>query len=202
VASMLSAVGYVILPPDVAQKVKHGDALAPSEQEMAAQVPGVVERVLSHIPRLESVRGLLRWQDELRSASAQSEQAPLAARVLHAVVEIGTAEQRSGDVVAAIRGLRSTGQHPAELLDALSSVCQPRAPEIRALPLSEIRSGMILAADVMSKTGLLLMAHGQLVTEPLLQRMRNFDVRLGVVQPISCELPQTETAVGGLPVAS
>lgn len=202
VASMLSAVGYVILPPDVAQKVKQGAALAPSEQDMAAQVPGVVERVLSHIPRLESVRSLLKWQDDLRSASAQTEQAPLAARVLHGVVEIGTAEQRGGDVVSAIRALRSTGLHPAELLDALSSVCQPKAPEIRALPLSEIRSGMILAADVMSKTGLLLMAHGQLVTEPLLQRMRNFDVRLGVVQPISCELPQTETAAGGLPVAS
>jgi hypothetical protein len=158
--------------------------------------------VLSHIPRLESVRSLLKWQDDLRSASADSEQAPLAARVLHAVLELGTAEQRSGDVAAAVRALRSAGQHPPELIEALSSVCQPKAPEIRALSLSEIQSGMTLAADVMSKSGLLLMAHGQLVTEPLLQRMRNFHVRLGVVQPIMCELPQTETPAGGLPVAS
>lgn len=169
---------------------------------MAAQVPGVVERVLSHIPRLESVRSLLKWQDDLRSGSANSEQAPLAAKVLHAVVELGAAEQRTGDITAAVRGLRASAQHPPELIDALSTVCQPKAPEIRALSLSEIESGMTLAADVMSKSGLLLMAHGQLVTEPLLQRMRNFDVRLGVVQPISCELPQTETTLGGLPFAS
>lgn len=199
VASMLAAVGYVILPPDVAQKVRLGAALAPAEQDMAAQVPGVAERVLSHIPRLENVRSLLQWQDELRAGSSASEPAPLGARVLHAVIQLGIAEQRTGDVAAAVRELRSAG-HPSDLLDALAAVCQPKAPEIRALSLSQIESGMTLAADVLTETGLLLMAHGQLVTEPLLQRMRNFDVRLGVVQPILCEMPQSETTTG-LPLA-
>jgi hypothetical protein len=40
------------------------------------------------------------------------------------------------------------------------------------LPLSQIESGMILAADVKAKTGLLLMAHGQQVSDALLQRMK------------------------------
>jgi len=200
VASMLSSVGYVVLPPDVAQKVRVGTELAPAEQEMAAQVPGVVERVLSHIPRLESVRALLKWQDELRAGSADGEQAPLAARALYAIMQIGAAELSGGEVATAIRDLRSAG-HPAELTDALAVVCQPKAPEIRALSLSQIESGMTLAADVMSKTGLLLMAHGQLVTEPLLQRMRNFDVRLGVVQPILCELPSSDATASGMSVA-
>lgn len=193
VASMLSSVGYVVLPTDVALKLRAGASLAPAEQEMAAQVPGVIERVLSHIPRLESVRSLLQWQDQPRSPASATD-APLAARVLHAVLELGVAEQSTGDIASAVRSLRSAGHHPPEVIDALAAVCQPKAPELRSLSLSEIESGMILAADVMSKTGLLLMAHGQLVSEPLLQRMRNFDVRLGVVQPILCELPQSETA--------
>lgn len=187
VASMLSSVGYVILPSDVATRLRSGAELAASELEMTAQVPRVVERVLSHIPRLESVRSLLKWQELLHSGP--SETSPLAARVLHAVTELGIWEQKEGETAAAIRALRSAGRHPAVVVEALALVCQPRAPDLRGLALEQLQSGMILAADVVSKTGLLLMAHGQLVTEPLIQRLRNVHARLGVVQPILCELP-------------
>ncbi|HXK17023.1 MAG TPA: response regulator [Polyangiaceae bacterium] len=200
VASMLSSVGYVVLPTDVAMKLCAGAALTPSEQDMARQVPGVVERVLSHIPRLESVRSLLESQVALGGSPGSGEQASLAARVLHAVVELGKLEQQDGDTVTAIRSLRASDRHQSELVEALALVCQPRAPELRELPLDKIESGMILAADVKSKTGILLMAHGQLVTEPLLQRLRNIHARLGVVQPILCELPVVENATV-LPIA-
>jgi response regulator RpfG family c-di-GMP phosphodiesterase len=201
VASMLSSVGYVVLPTDVATKLRAGAELTASEQEMAGQVPGVVERVLSHIPRLESVRSLLKWHEALHGASGSSEAAPLAARVLYAVTELGVLEQQDRDTVKAIRSLRASGHHGAELVDALATVCQPRAPELRQLSLDKIESGMILVVDVMSKTGLLLMAHGQLVTEPLLQRLRNVHTRLGVVQPILCELPPAEGSTPELAVA-
>jgi CheY-like chemotaxis protein len=201
VASMLSSVGYVVLPTDVAMKVQAGATLTPSEREMAAQAPGVVERVLSHIPRLESVRSLLKWQEALRGAVDPSAPPPLAAQLLHAVSELGVLEQQSRDTVAAIRDLRASGRHPTELIDALATVCQPRAPELRQLALDEMESGMILAVDVMSKTGILLMAHGQLVTEPLLQRLRNVHTRFGVVQPILCELPAAELNPAALPIA-
>jgi hypothetical protein len=104
-----------------------GAILEATELEMASQMSGVVERVLSLIPRLEAL-----------------------------------------------------------------VLVQPRAPELRLLPLSQIESGMTLAADVKSKTGMLLMAHGQLVSEALLQRMKDFHVRIGVVEPILCEVPPAE----------
>jgi CheY-like chemotaxis protein len=201
VASMLSAVGYVVLPTDVATKLQSGAALTPSELEMAGQAPGVVERVLSHIPRLESVRSLLKWQEALRGGVSPRESPPPAAQLLYALTELGVLEQQSRDTVAAIRDLRSSGRHPLELIEALAAVCQPRAPELRQLSLDAIEAGMILAVDVMSKTGMLLMAHGQLVTEPLLQRLRNVHVRLGVVQPILCEQPAAAENPVLLPLA-
>jgi CheY-like chemotaxis protein len=202
VASMLSSVGYVILPTDVATKLRSGAILAASELEMASHVPGVVERVLSHIPRLEAVRSLLKWQEVLRGVPGPDATPPLAARVLHAVTDLGVLEQKETDVVAAIRSLRSGNHHPAAVVDALTAVCQPAAPELRELSLDQIQSGMTLAVDVVSKTGMLLMAHGQVVTEPLLQRLRNVHARLGVVQPVLCELPrEREAALFPLPKA-
>jgi CheY-like chemotaxis protein len=202
VASMLSSVGYVILPTDVATKLRSGAVLTASELEMTSHVPGVVERVLSHIPRLEAVRSLLKWQEVLRGAPGPSETPPLAARVLHAVTDLGILEQKEGDVVAAIRSLRSAGHHPAAVVEALAAICQPQAPELRELPLDQIQSGMTLAVDVVSKTGMLLMARGQLVTEPLIQRLRNVHARLGVVQPIMCELQrEADSLLVALPKA-
>lgn len=202
VASMLASVGYVILPTDVATKLRAGATLVASELEMTAQVPRVVERVLSHIPRLEAVRALLKWHEILRSGAAPSDTTPLAAQVLHAVTELGVLEQKEGDVVAAIRSLRSGGRHPTAVVEALAAVCQPTAPDLRQLSLDQLQSGMTLAADVVSKAGLLLMAHGQLVTEPLIQRLRNVNARLGVVQPILCELPrEADSLLVALPKA-
>jgi CheY-like chemotaxis protein len=189
VASMLGAVGYVVLPTDVATKVRSGAELSSAEREMAQQMPTVVERVLSHIPRLEQVRALLKWQQTLNHDAAAWQNAPRAALVLHAVLELGQLEQSEQNVSAALRTLRGLARHPTDVLDAVVAACEPKAPELRALMLDDIQSGMVFAADVLSKSGLLLMAHGQVVSEPLLQRLRNFHQRMGVQQPISCELP-------------
>lgn len=192
VASMLLSVGYVVLPGEVASKLRAGVNLDETEAEMAKQVPLVVERVLSHIPRLEKVRELLHAFESLRSQAPPSRATALDAQVLFAVTELGTLEMHCDDIAGSLRELRASSRHAPEIVEALTEICRTRAPQLRALNLDEIASGMTLAADVKSKSGLLLMAHGQVVSEHLLQRLRNFHVRVGVTQPILCEIPLPE----------
>lgn len=71
-------------------------------------MPGVVERMLSLIPRLDSARGVLKWRDSLRASPGPNEQAPLAAQILHAVCDLGLLEEREGDVAAGLRVLRAS----------------------------------------------------------------------------------------------
>jgi CheY-like chemotaxis protein len=194
VASMLSVVGYAVLPTEVAIKLRSGSALDASELDMTSQVPGVVERVLALIPRLENVHALLKAYDTLRSAKGTKEPAAIGAQVLYAVTELAALEEREIDAHAAIRSLRASGHHAPELMEALASVCLPQAPDLRLLSLDQVGGGMTLAADVKSKTGMLLMAHGQVVSEQLLQRLRNLHVRVGVVEPILCEIPSVQDA--------
>jgi hypothetical protein len=188
VASMLSSVGYAVLPSDVAAKLDLGATLQAPELAMVAQVPAVVERVLSHIPRLESVRAVLKGYEALRPQTASNESAPIGARILDAVVDLARLEATEGSTPRAILALRLAGRHTPDLIDALASVCQPKAPETRALALDDVRTGMVLTADVKAKNGVLLVSHGQSVTAQLLQRMRNFHVSVGVAEPVFCEV--------------
>jgi hypothetical protein len=64
---------------------------------------------------------------------------------------------------------------------------------IKQLPLREAKSGMLLAADVEAMSGMLLVARGQRVTAQLLERQRNFDLGVGVVEPILCEIDPEQT---------
>jgi hypothetical protein len=193
VASMLASVGYVVLPNEVLAKLNEGGTLDAAESKMVAQVPAVVERVLSHIPRLEKVRDVLRHQGDwlgATAASAETDKAlPVGARILRVLHALIAAEAKEGDMLRAISSLRARGNaYDPAVLDALGDVCEVKVPEVRALVLREIKSGMVLADDVRLETGMLIVARGNRVTEHLLLRLNNFHAR-GLKQPILCEIP-------------
>jgi len=60
VAAMLSQIGYVTLPQGTQEKIYSGEPLTGPEKEMVERVPNVVEQLLANIPRLDSVREILR----------------------------------------------------------------------------------------------------------------------------------------------
>jgi CheY-like chemotaxis protein len=195
VASMLASVGYVVLPSDIVIKLQAGVALDDAERGMTEQVPEVVERVLSHIPRLQQVREVLKHSKITQVGKPPAKTAaPIGSRILDALQDLAAAEAREGDTVRAVAALRASAQYPTELLDTLERVCRPEPPEIRSLSLDDVRTGMVLASDVKATTGILLVARGQPVTAQLLQRLLNFRSRRLLVEPLLCEVPRTAPA--------
>jgi response regulator RpfG family c-di-GMP phosphodiesterase len=193
VASMLASVGYVVLPNEVLAKLNGGVPLDGAEIKMVAQVPAVVERVLSHIPRLEKVRDVLQhqggWLGKSAAGAGTDTALPVGARILRVLHDLITLEAREGDTLRAIIAMRARGNaYDPAVLDALADVCNLKPPEIRALTLREMRPGMVLADDVKLETGMLIVARGQRVTEHLLLRLTNFHGRR-LKEPILCEVP-------------
>ncbi len=201
VASMLSSVGYVVLPSEVVIKLNSGAPLDAAEREMVLRLPEVVERVLSHIPRIEGVREVLKHQGLVEGGGkdARGQPIPTGALILRLLRDLAAAEAREEDTLRAIAVLRARREsYDPRILDAMTEVCQPRPPEVRSLTLVEVRIGMVLAGDVKAKTGLLLVAKGQRVSAQLLERLRNFMSRIGVVEPILCEVSSGEASAGRL----
>jgi DNA-binding NarL/FixJ family response regulator len=200
VASMLTSVGYVVLPAEVVTKLEVGAPLDGGEVKMTEQVPDVVERVLSHIPRLERVRDVLahcRVTRGVQRPATRKGPVPLGAHVLNALQDLSVLEAREGNTAKAIAALRAAAAYESTLLDAVARVVQPFPPELRSLALNDLQTDMVLASDVKSSAGALLVARGQPVTVHLIQRLRNFNERGGVAQPIVCEVPRHHASAGG-----
>jgi response regulator RpfG family c-di-GMP phosphodiesterase len=201
VASMLSQVGYVVLPNDLLAKVHAGSDLDAAERGMLARVPAVVERIISLIPRLETVQEALKHQGrpfESGDGGPQRQAIPIGSRILKALSALGVEETRSPDSADALAVLRSQrGQYDPAVLDAIAIVCGPRRRETREVTLREIEVGMVLASDVMTRSSMLLVSRGHPVTAQLIERLRNFDTKMGVVQPIVCELPLVDETDSG-----
>jgi hypothetical protein len=75
------------------------------------------------------------------------------------------------------------------VLDAVLAVCAPEASVIRALPIREIGIGMVLLEPLKSTTGMTVLARGQRVTPQLLERLKNYQVKLQLAEPVRCEVP-------------
>src|SRR6185503_19614862 len=73
VAAMLSQLGCIVLPAEVAEKLYYGQPLSPQEDAMVARLPAVTAQLLGNIPRLEVVRGILESHLRPRRPAAATE---------------------------------------------------------------------------------------------------------------------------------
>jgi response regulator RpfG family c-di-GMP phosphodiesterase len=180
VAAMLSQLGNITLPHETVDKLARGAALDPSEQQMVARLPQVIEKLLGNIPRLEPVRellsALLRGGDG-RATSHGDERSRVAMSILRVAADydaLETSGVRGRQIVQELSA-RSHRYDPLvlEALGTLRDRPSETAQAGRTVPLSGLKVGMVFAEDVRSKTGILLAARGFEVTEGFIERVRN-----------------------------
>jgi len=182
VAAMLSQVGCVTLPPSTLEKIGQGEPLSEAEQEMMRRMPAVVEQVLAHIPRLEPVREILRFQDKHFDGGGPpadtpgADAIPWGARALKLALDLDALESEGLPVSLAFDTLRGReGWYDCEILRKLAEIRDSeRRDQVRELPLAKLRPGMILGQDVRTNKSVLFIARGQEVTPSLLEKLRNF----------------------------
>jgi response regulator RpfG family c-di-GMP phosphodiesterase len=193
VASMLSQLGCVTLPPDVLEKLYHGQAVSKNEQAMIDRLPGVTEQLLGHIPRLEPVRKILLYQNKRYDGeghptdNVKGDDLPWGARALKVALDFDVVESQGVPAQQALEVLRRrAGWYDPSILKAMSQLCGGETPGVtmKELSLREARVGMEFAQDVKTTRGLLLIARGQKVTPGLIERITNFPASLGVKEPV------------------
>src|SRR5271163_2848033 len=129
VAAMLSQIGCVTLPPATLDKLYKGEALNNVEQEMVDRMPVVAEKCLSNIPRIDSVREILRLSSrqfahaKQRSAAALDEEIPWGARALKIALDFDVLEsgdRPAGHPMAVMRGRK--GWYDSQILDVFAAM--------------------------------------------------------------------------------
>lgn len=203
IAAMVSQLGCVTLPPDVAAKVYYGMALSDAEQVMVAGLPETAASLIQNIPRMEPVREIVAYQAKhfdgagIPADQVSGESIPLGARMLKVVLDFDVlrTEGRSTDNAFATLRSRAGYYDPSVLQafwDAVGGV-QP-AQEVLEVPLGAVQPGMVFVEDVITDAGLLLIARGIEMTDALAERVRYLPGAMRVNRPVRVSVPQESAA--------
>jgi hypothetical protein len=196
---MLAPIGWVTLPAETASKLYHGAALTAFEQGMAANLPTATEQLLADIPRLESVREILQYQDKHYDGQGapynqiSGEAIPWGARALKAASDFDVLESQGYSVEKAVDTMRArAGWYDPAMLEAIARLRDDQRSNDMAtqLPLHAVRPGMVFVEDVMTGSGELLIARGQEATTSLVERVKNLALDSKINNPIKVRVPR------------
>ena len=196
-AAMLNRIGYVAIPPTVIKKVHSRSALTPAEQELVRRVPQIGHDLLCNIPRCEGVCEIILYQAKnfdgtgYPDDSASFEAIPLGARILRIVSDLGELVWQGTNIKRALAQLRQReGVYDPAILDAAERCFASGAPEdfntsfCTALRVKDLQVGHRLLSDIETTDGALLLQAGNLLSAPILEKVRNFQGVAKIKEPI------------------
>jgi response regulator RpfG family c-di-GMP phosphodiesterase len=196
-AATLSQIGYIILPEGVLKKLYDGEKLAPDEAQLFNMHPFVASDLIANIPRMETVAEIISYQEKhfdgsgIPTDSRSGEDIPLGSRIIKAVLDFDTLEANGYSKSKATLKLRSrAGWYDPKVLTAFESVLGIEAQyEVLSVRVAQLLDNMILARDVVTVDGRLLIARGHQVTRTLREHLRYFAQRPGIREPITVLAP-------------
>jgi response regulator RpfG family c-di-GMP phosphodiesterase len=165
-AAMFSQIAAASLPEDTVRKLYRGAQLSSTETEQLISAIEAISAILAEVPRLEPVTRILSDLTELARRPQRAEQLEARveqpARLLHAVIDLDALESSGQSLRQAVTTMRQReAVYGAATLDALTELIQ-EAPEIdvgACRPL-DLKVGMVLAEDLKTTDGLLLLPRG------------------------------------------
>jgi len=196
-AAMLSHIGCVTMPPDTVDKMYQGKPLSPAETQMVERYPQVGHDLLVNIPRLETVAKIVVYQQKLYNGlgppndAVSGDEIPVGARILKVVLDFDVLESSRMQRIEALSTLRSRpGWYDARVLTAIEELLAAEVEEeVWSVSLEELKPGMATVDDVRSESGVLVLARGQDITEPLLERLRHFARSDRIQEPVRVIVP-------------
>lgn len=188
VAAMLSQIGCVTVPSDTLERAYRGEVLQSQERQMLDAHPEVAGELIRNIPRLAEVADIVAYQQKgfdgsgVPSDDVHGPAIPLGARILRVAIDYDTLTWRGHTDQNALAELRS---HPRlydpAVLRALEALVEADQPfEVREFSLADVKLNAVLAEDVITPDGFLLLSRGQKVTPSVHKLLRNFALRRGL----------------------
>jgi response regulator RpfG family c-di-GMP phosphodiesterase len=193
IAALLSQIGCVTLPTDTLEKVYAMAPLSAEEQKMFADHPTVAHNLLGNIPRLEHISQMIARQQHsikefppLTEMSGDDRTVLWGAQILKVALDFdrlvasGVAPKIA---LSRLKQLKDT--YLPELLMAMETLQVSQADAVaRMVMIRDLSTQMIADQDIIAHNGLLLVPKGQEITYPVMERLRNFSRRIGIMEPV------------------
>jgi len=197
IAAMLSQLGCVTVPEATLDKIFRNDTLTEQERQMFAAHPQVGSALIANVPRLGSAAEVIRYQEKRFDGSGlpddglRGEMIPLGARVLKVALDMDSLTAAGADSAAALIKLKSRkGWYDPAVIEALDRVMVTQIKyDIKSVRSESLTTNMILAQNVLTNAGTLVIAKGQEVTPWVMVRLKNFSKNVGIREPFRVLIP-------------
>jgi response regulator RpfG family c-di-GMP phosphodiesterase len=197
-AAMLSHLGCVAMPPETVEKMYQGKPLSPAEMQIVERHPKIGHDLIVNIPRLEKVAKDVAYQQKKYNGlgppgdSVAGEQIPIGARILKIVFDFDMLESKGMQQIEAMATLRNRpGWYDPHVFGLFEQLLTAETKdEVWSVKLADLLVGMSIVDDIRSDTGVLVLARGQEVTAPLLERLNHFAQTGRLQEPIEVRVPK------------
>ncbi len=198
VAAMLSQVGCITVPEETLAKVYKGTSLTAEELVMLRSHPKVGRDLIANIPRLEEVAEIISYQEKLYNGvgglagDKRGSAIPLGGRLLKVALDFDKLVEGKFTREEAYEEIKQRGDwYDPRVVEALKSVVEgnKKKYQVMFVRIRELDANMILAEDIKTANGLLLISEGQDVNMSLRLRLENFLLRGGIKEPIKVFVP-------------
>jgi HD-GYP domain-containing protein (c-di-GMP phosphodiesterase class II) len=169
--------------------------LSATEKEMIASIPEIGANLIANIPRMGPVAEIVRYQRKnfdgtgFPNDSMAGENIPMGARILRVLSDLVRVESgRRTRADAFVQLKLKTGVYDPKVLEAVASCYDlflgGEQSELKTISFSELTIGHVLASDILTKDGTLVVGCGAQISGALLRKLQNFREVVGLKEPI------------------
>jgi CheY-like chemotaxis protein len=193
IACMFSHVATLTLRDEVLGDLIHNKDRDPQTLRPLSQGNVVAQRLTAQIPRLGTVRDLLRGAGRLDRS--KSEQFDLAVWIVNVCAEYGRCLVAGMEATNALMYVQTKAEEvPERLREVMKTLLQPSEPaNDRHVTFQDLRAGMVLVEAVYMTDGVLLVPADSEVTNPLIEQLRPFATTRRLVEPLVVRDPDYAT---------
>jgi response regulator RpfG family c-di-GMP phosphodiesterase len=194
-AAMLSQIGCVSVPEDILSKKYAGLPLSAEEEQIYELNIPVAVGLLGNIPRLEEVSQIVACQSP---GDCNAAEASIGGRILRLALDYDDLDQRKLPMDEALSRLgASMGLYGEAVLSALQKTLLGKDDlSVVKVMSHELEPGMILAEDVRTHEGSLMLARGLEMSRYMIERLGSIALSRSIREPLLVYVARPESAAG------
>jgi response regulator RpfG family c-di-GMP phosphodiesterase len=196
-AALLSPIGRLSISPKLLHRAQSGESLSKDERDLFDRAPEFGARMLRRIPRLEGVAEIVRYQGKgfdgsgLPFEGPKGLDLPFGARILKPLIDTIQDEQDRDMGFALDRLFGRKSRYDPDVFMVVKDFIEAemglnsihRAPGIPT-PLGQLKEGHVLASQVVTEDGMLVLLPGIQLSTGHIQLLRNLAELLNLREPI------------------
>jgi len=198
IATMLSQLGTLILPPSTLNLLLDGQDLDAEQAQMFEMHPVVAQSLIAKLPRLESISQMVAYQLKgfdgtgTPRDAVKGEDIPLGARILKLALDYDLALLREDTPQKAFLSIeRRMDEYDPELIHFLEEMLGVEARHQRLrVSVRSLCPGMILHEDIESNQGALLLRKSVELDKDKIDRILMFADKVGIGEEVEVLAPE------------